>query len=338
MRKIKELHMRSTLLPLLLVLSACNGGDTCSLVPQWKATIGGTVPGTLRGAPDGSVVAVGDVGQEDSLVRVSPTGEIVTVAVAGTRGGMLALDDSGAPVVSWQMPPRVAGYDYAFREKWSVPTFSWTYTSFDAGPNGEAAFAFDGPDQTQSIVYMDATGSQRWRLNGLPGSTQVDSTDGHVNAMRIAANGDVFGFGDVRRRRFAAATGAVTEDLRIGDPANFDGSFNWPRDILVERDGGWVAIADGEQSSVARYDVMLTVRELWNRPLMTTTSSPIVSTNGDVLAITAIGTQVIRLDGATGETRSENCIPGPSLPELIYADSTGYLLHQGEDIERYAQP
>lgn len=325
--------MRSTLLPLLLVLSACNDGGTCALVPQWKAAIGENLPGTLRGAPDGSVVAIG----QGSLVRVSPTGEIVTVAVAGAGvGSLLALDDSGAPVVSWQMPPRVTGYDYAFREKWSVPTFSWTYTSFDAGPSGEAAFAFDVQDPsgypwTQSIVYVDATGSQRWRLDKLPGATQFDSTDGHVHAMRLTANGDVFGFGEFRRRRFAAATGAVTED--------FQGSFSWPVDLLVERDGGWVAIADSDQSSVARYDVTLMgVRELWNRSLMTTTSSPIVSTNGDVLAITAIGTQVIRLDGATGETRSENCIPEPSLPELIYADSTGYLLQQGGDIARYAQP
>jgi hypothetical protein len=324
--------MRSTLL-LLIVLAGCNGGDTCSLVPQWKATIGANL--TLRGAPDGSVVGL----DQGSLVRASPTGDVGTVVVVGSGFGRLALDDSGAPVVSWQTPPRVAGYDYAFHQRWSIPTFSWTYTSFDAGPNGEAAFAFDGADQTQSIVYVDATGSQRWRLDGLPGATQFDSTDGHVHAMRLATNGDVFGFGDHRRRRFAEATGAVTEDLAIGDPANFDGSFDWPRDILVERDGGWVAIADTEQTSVARYDVMSTVQESWNRSLMTTTSSPIVSTNGDVIAITAIGTQVIRLDGATGETRSEGCIPAPSLPELIYADSTGYLLQQGEgDIERYAQP
>jgi len=332
MRKIKELHMRSILL-LLLVLGACNDGGTCTLVPQWKVTIGQNLPGTLRGAPDGSVVAIG----QGALIRVSSTGEIVTVPIAGAGVGRLALDDSGAPVVSWQMPPRVAGYDYAFHEKWSVPTFSWTYTSFDAGPNGEAAFAFDDQDQTESFVYVDATGSQQWRLS-LPGKTQADSTDGHVAAMRVTANGDVFGFGEFRRRRFAAATGAVTEDLPIQDPANFDGSFGWPVDILVERDGGWVDIADRDASSVARYGVTTTVSELWNRSLMTTTSSPIVSTDGDVLAITAIGTQVIRLDGATGETRSENCIPEPSFPELIYADSTGYLLQQEGDIARYAQP
>ena len=72
---------------------------------------------------------------------------------------------------------------------------------------------------------------------------------------------------------------------------------------------------------------------------MSTTTSPIVGANGDVLAITAIRTQVVRLDGLTGELKSESCLPthgdDPRLTQLIYADATGYVT---DGLARYEQP
>ncbi len=285
---------------LVLAMIGCSSTSPCGPAPIWTvaAAAGPESPYGpslhVRAALDGSLVAFFDVvgpAQLGPLAVDGPAfGRIGTdgsverlVHVDGPGvGGEFRLDDSGAPIVVWVPKAGVAAmtrYDAAFNQQWSIAEFG---DSFDIAPSGAVVYVYN----TTSLHYLGPDGVELWKAV-LPVSASSD--------LRMAANGDVFAFytGSERERVHYRADGVLVDDVTIPQLR-----YSMPASYELQRDGGVVFVDLPYLTVVKRLDATGAVQ--WATPLRATTNSPVVTSTGDVAAVTDLATAVVRIDGATG--------------------------------------
>lgn len=331
-----------------LFASACGGGSTCEESGVWHVALSAVdappgAAGRVGAAPDGSaVVAMGGGFAFDGatvtspqIARISANGHVTTIVPVAvmaneTAQGIGFVDD--LTVIAWGAlgGDRIAitahGADLAPRWSASIPGIPGS-SHVDVGPNGVTAIG--AASSSGAMLHtLDRDGVPGWAV----------PLNGGIFRVAVATNGDVFAFvfsgsTGMHRRRYAAADGALLEDVPVaitleGNPGNLT-----PQ--VAERDGGFVtagSVDNGSSARIARYAVdgaLRWERVITNHNIANSADRAIVSDTGDVLARTSTGDdpdtrfQLLRFDGATGATIAD--LPLCADFVVTNADATGYL-------------
>ncbi len=301
----------------------------------------------VRPAMDGSLVIATksgvQIGDEyfatPSFVRVSTAGEITMTSTITTTDPVITLEpivdfvgmnvaDDGAPVIAVfsSRNPWLAGFDAAFREKWifkkdPVLPFSNVW-SMAVGPDGSTVVnstIVSQPTQT-AIRYLDPSGALRWRAPATIRDVAWMSDDGAVSMCNYPDSWQRF-----------SATGVFLND----DPASC---------LLLIRlsDGGGI-FYQPETGELVRID--RAGGTVWKSPRTSGTERFFMSRSGHLFGVTSGDTRVARFDAATGELTASHdnkhvrFLSNPDhRPEIVSADSEGYVLLQESGLVRYAGP
>jgi hypothetical protein len=306
--------------------AGCGGQPDCTPAPAWTLAASGNI--RARALPDDSlVVLVASVGpgmlgatavDGPALVHVGADGAVLAAVhlPMTTAAADLRVDAQGGVAVIGDMITGIARYDTAFARVWSLDTVR-SGPQFDIAPTGDVAYL--SGIATDKLHYVDATGVERWS------SDVPDST-----TLRLGDTGDLYVFelayqGASHRLHFAP-------DGTQLDEVDFP---TIPDSAEVARDGSIVFVTDPYRTVLAKADASGIV---WTLPLKSSTTSPIVSTDGDVLAVTDLATAVVRIDGATGTLRRQidNCAVDfgaafVTTPPLAAASASHYVVYEVGD-------
>jgi hypothetical protein len=351
--------MKRWMLALVAATTGCS--DDC-VAPRWQLDVAFA---NLEGAqlftpmdrdPSGSLtmlvhpsldsIRVGDmVFSESQIVRVDADGRITTTAPApdGPASGaaaMVRVNDAGATLLAWTTEAGVtlALHGPELDRRWAYG-MSATKTGFgamvhgDIGPSGEAALLTSEVGLvTGTLTVFEPTGEVRW--------TQPGPSVQQNRAIVFSPDGDLFVFSSTSlgpiRRRHAAATGAVIDELTLQqDPA------------IVEPEGGYYIVDQLPSYPVlaraGRYDAAGGQRwllDLGKSVIVDSTRPP----SGDLLVTTSPAegaAQTLHVyEAATGELLGEAPFCGGN---LLAADADAYTAVRSASnshfvIERYARP
>lgn len=101
-----------------------------------------------------------------------------------------------------------------------------------------------------------------------------------------------------------------------------------------QRDGGFVDSASVTEVRRVGSDGQV----LWLADLGMPTGAPWMTAEGEVVAVTAGQTQVVRFDQSAHRTVQVNCMDGDISLAIVYADASGYVLEENGRLIRYEGP
>jgi hypothetical protein len=259
---------------------------------------------------DGTTVPVA------TLVRIDGSGSIATIgAVLAAVPFELSLTDTGAGVT---LLDRVTTFSETLQVVWS----------------GEVA-ARVGASATGHIAYFSRSGLD-------PGVIHVRTLDGSPLWTTNIAQ-DVYIY-DPEIHLTTSDDVTLLEGSRyLYNSSGFVQRIAVPfsERARLQTDGSVLGSRYEKQTEIGRMDANGTV--LWTTNVRSVVTSAVLAADGDVLVVREPGT-VVRLDGAGRELAShENCASedAPLAPfglGLLYADATGYILHDARGIARYEGP
>jgi hypothetical protein len=293
-----------------LALVGCAPESIACPAPAWVVPASGE--SFARAAADGSIF----VADGTTLEHVGAGGDVVRTASIGLEPAWaLRTDDAGGVVVKVGTDSEfttLVRFDASFAMQWKLQDES---PELDIAPTGQVAYWNFG-----GTFYLDATGTQQWKLPS-------------HGALRLSATGELyvfdFGFGVPTHRLHYSTAGVQLDDTVFPAITGGGTPYDW---YAIGRDGSLVYIDDPYQSIVTSVDATGAVR--WQTTSQhTSLNSPAVAANGDVLAVTDLGTAIVRFDGQTGAVvgQAENCnADGHRNTDrdrpLVAGDAGGYVL------------
>jgi len=275
-------------------------------------------PSFVRVNTDGAITITATINTTDPVFNIEPIAEFVGMRVA----------DDGAPVIGVfsSRNPWLAGFDASFAERWIFKSdlglnFSNVW-SIAVGPDGSTVVIttlVSQPVQT-ALRYLDPSGALQWRAPATIRDVAWMAENGSVAMCNYPDSWQRF-----------SATGVFLNAV----PSSC-------LSVLQLRDGGGI-VFEPETLELVRIDSAGDT--VWRSLLESRVERLFMSPAGDLLAVTSESSQVARFDGATGmltarhDNKHVRMLSNPDhQPEIVSADSEGYVLLQESGLVRYAGP